>query len=389
MAEKSLSYSAEELETFKGRIETLEDSPYDPLWYVRQRSTEKIIGYVGRVSLDSTFLPRLNLINLGDMNEDNTILSRIINWITLEPVLEDVFQAFAMTGDIINATQTTKAAYAAACAAFWAQAAESPVPVFTCMGNHDCNHDGSVNANFCDKHDHRQYFIQPMLDLDETLVSDVANEDACYFYKDFTTHKTRVIVLDQYDFPYTYDGDGVPDYSAGSGNVGYSEAQLTWLVASLNVTADWNVIILCHTGIATNANAVGGTDDCLIAILAAFKGKTTVDTTATSPLSFNITGDFSANSGKIIVIRGHDHYFKKETISGINQYMVICGDVDVDPHRRKEGSIISDAADIFSYDVDLDEFYFLRYGLVNRNFQSADIDGDANGFHYIATPEIF
>lgn len=384
---KVLSYTAEELDSFKARIEYLERSNWE--WYLNTRSTEKILGYVNRVTPGSIFLPRLNFINLSDMQGDNTALSRLIDWINGDVTLAGVFSAFAMCGDIINANQTTKAVYAANCAAFWEQAALSPVPVFSCLGNHDCNHDGTTNANFCDKADHRQYFFQPMLDLDATIVTDGANANACYGYKDFATHKTRVIMLDQYDFPYTYDGGGTPNYKA-TVNVGYSELQLKWLVTALNVAADWNIIILNHTGIDPHAGAVGGTDDCLIAILTAFKNKTTVDTTATAPLSFNITGDFSANSGKIISIKGNDHYFLKNTVSGINQYMVISGDAGVaSTHLRLSNTISSDCADIFSYDVDLDSFYFLRYGIINRNWKSAALDGDINGFHYIDTPETF
>lgn len=386
MAEKSLSYTVEELDTFKSRIEALETSNWE--WYLNTRSTEKILGYVNRVSSGATFLPRLNLINLSDINGDNTALTRLIDWIDRDATLSGVFSAFAMCGDVINANQTTKAIYAANCAAFWAQAEGSPIPVLCCLGNHDCNHDGTTNANYADKADHRQYFFQPMLDLDATIVSDDANTNACYGYKDFTTHKTRVILLDQYDFPYTYDEGGTPDYKS-TVNIGYSEAQLNWLVTALNVAADWNVIIINHTGIDTHAGAVGGTDDCLLAILAAFKNKTTVNTSATSPLSFTITGDFSANSGKIISIKGNDHYFLKNTVSGINQYMVISGDAEVSPHRRILNTISSDAADIFSYDIDLDSFYFLRYGIINRNWAQEALDGDINGFHYIDTPETF
>lgn len=393
MANKQISYTAEELDTFKGRIEALEVDPASYNWYVRNRSTEKILGYVNRISGGASFIPRLNLINLADCNNDNTILGRLIDWINLEPVLENVFSSFVMVGDLISATQMSKANYASACAAFWAQAESSPIPVITCMGNHDCNHDGTNNDYYCDKADHRQYFFQPMLDLDETLVSDEANEDACYAYKDFATHKTRIILLDQYDFPYTYDGEGNPDYSAawGSNNIGYSEAQLNWLVSSLNVASDWNVIIICHESIAAYENAVGGADDCLLDILTAFIGKTTVNTSATSPLSFTINGDFSSNSGKLIVIKGHTHEFKKETISGINQYTVLCGDsfTGASKYLRAQNSISSDAADIFSYDVDLGSFYFLRYGIANRLWNKSTLDDDINGFHYIDNPETF
>jgi predicted MPP superfamily phosphohydrolase len=393
MASKQLSYSTEELDTFKGRIEALEADPATIYWYIRQRSTEKILGYVTRTTGNAAMSPRLNLINLTDINEDMTILGRMINWINLDDVLSDVFSAFVMCGDFISATQMSKANYAAACAAFWAQAGSCPIPVLACLGNHDLNHDGTNNDYFCDKSEHREYFFQPMLDLDETLVADVSNEDACYCYKDFATHKTRVIILDQYDFPYTYDGEGNPDYSAISTkkNIGYSEAQLNWLVSSLNIASDWNVIIVCHEGIYENANAVGGTDDCLIAILAAFKNKTTVNTSATSPLSFTINGDFSSNSGKIIILHGHNHRFLKSTVSGINQYQLICGDSfnRASKHLRAEDSIASDAADIFSYDIDLDSFYFLRYGIINREWSKAGLDDDINGFHYIDTPETF
>lgn len=393
MAEKQLTYTAEELETFKNRIETLEVDPASWEWYLRNRSTEKILAYVNRISGGVTFLPRFNIINLSDCNNDNTILTRLINWIDLEPVLSGVFSAFAIPGDVIGATQVTKAQYASKCAKFWLQAAESPIPVIACLGNHDLNHDGVNNTYFCDKADHRQYFIQPMLDLDKTLVTDAANANACYCYKDYATHKTRVIALDQYDFPYIYDGDGNPTYSAIStkNNIGYSEAQLNWLVSALNVASDWNVIILCHETIAENANAVGGTDTCLRDILVAFKGQTTFSTSATSPLSYTIAGNFSGNSGKIIVIRGDTHEFKKETISEISQYTVITGDsfTGASKYLRIQNSIASDVADIFSYDVDLDSFYFLRYGIINRNWSQAALDGDVNGFHYIETPETF
>lgn len=393
MANKQLSYSIEELETFKERIEAIEGNPNTSAWkheYIKNRSTEKTIGFLA----DSKDSPRLNLINLADAQGDNTVLARLIDWANTEDVISGRLSAFAMLGDFISDVQLTKIQYQAACAAFWAQAESSPIPVFTCLGNHECNHDGSTKANYCDKHDHRVYFYQPMLDLDATLVSDTNNADACYCYKDFDIYKTRVIALDQYDFPYVYDGDGTPLYSSSpqsGANIGYSEAQLNWLVAALNVANDWNVVILCHEGIAQKDEAVGGTDDCLIAILSAFKNKATVSTSATSPLSFTITGDFSTNSGNVIVIYGHLHSFLKSTVSGINQYRVMSSDPTTGswPYIRHADSIISDAADIFSYSLGRDSFYFLRYGLINKLPDSATYDGNDNGFHYIDAPETF
>lgn len=138
------------------------------------------------------------------------------------------------------------------------------------------------------------------------------NNDGVYGYVDLHSKKTRIIMLDSYDLNEVLDSKGKRIYSPRS-YLGYQQAQLTWLVSTLqSIPNDYDVLVFSHVSITkgyspdNNEFNVKGVAE----ILKAFQRKTTVSYKFTHEhfgATVNATFD-SSKKGKIIAtIAGHQH----------------------------------------------------------------------------------
>lgn len=99
-------------------------------------------------------------------------------------------------------------------------------PFLTVLGNHDIANAPSDEAIYQKFGNFIQY---------ADLASGEAVTGKCYYYKDFTAQKIRIIVLDQYEIKH-------------DGYICYTQDQIDWFIGVLNDTpSDFGVIIAEHT----------------------------------------------------------------------------------------------------------------------------------------------
>lgn len=185
---------------------------------------------------------------------------------------------------------------------------------FICIGNHDSN--DVANSSVYSTH------VAP---LAETFgwMKDADNvTDACWFYKDITDKRIRLISLDMYEY------GGTTFYK-----VFFSQAQIDWFVETLqSVPEDYAVLIVQHsmerqavpiTGkeewwgdVSSNLDYGGITGGYVIQdIMDAWIGKTTINKTYTQPAkgsttnTFTAEADFSEDASNEFIgyVSGHTH----------------------------------------------------------------------------------
>ena len=204
------------------------------------------------------------------------------------------------------------------------------------------------------------------------------------------------VCLDAYDFP-----DEVLDISHNSNTHDnnencFSQKQIIFLYNALRDAQEksLSVCICIHD---LSFDGCGNSAKVIKDMLVAFRNSTSCTTIlndyATNSLELkSYTFDFTGSNGKIFVLQGHGHEFIKFKIKNttigekeVSRYMVIASN---GPDTRMPRALGQDCFDILSYD-DNEGIKFVRYGNANGIYDYHNNDGsDANGFHYIDTPEI-
>ena len=211
-------------------------------------------------------------------------------------------------------------------------------PFLLALGNHDQNGAGGNAVTLGGIYDR---FMQPMVDkgwLEEGVNIDAEN-NATWYYKDFSKYGIRFICLNSFDPLY----DGYETSKGMDDNfIKYSQGQITWLINTLqSVPANYHVVIAMHTPYdkvagdyptiinpdwSSTSKVTAGTHGStqptkmsgspMLDVLAAYKEKTTV----TQSYSYNesavqtrlgnltVDADFSEANGELAFIAiGHNH----------------------------------------------------------------------------------
>lgn len=166
-----------------------------------------------------------------------------------------------------------------------------------------------------------------------------------YYYRDFPSHKIRIICLTPYDMPddqqsqYPYN-----DY------YGYNQAQMEWLVnTALRIESDWSVIIAVHSLPVTTAegmtgNGSGGDNPLVLRqILESFKNGTDATVTHSSDVDYfdiSISTNFASQGARklIGVFGGHTHLDTIVKINNINYVATCCGYIDSNEYSGNRGN---------------------------------------------------
>lgn len=111
-------------------------------------------------------------------------------------------------------------------------------PVYPVIGNHDAGNTDDTTKSATKSQQFAKFF-QP-------VISKIGMPDLTKTYYSVNTgHGVTMIVLDTHDVPDTMSGD---KFAVARGVVGFSQAQIDWLIATLQgVPADGHVLIAGHT----------------------------------------------------------------------------------------------------------------------------------------------
>ncbi|QQP83936.1 BppU family phage baseplate upper protein [Pediococcus acidilactici] len=203
----------------------------------------------------------------------------------------------------------------------WFTALECPSAIL--IGNHDDNSshalvDGVTGDDFIVKD---SYFAKAYRQ-NINLFGEKRNGDSNYFYYDIPDKNVRVIGIDDYENPHTFD-DGKLKYPRIVNSI-ITDTQLNWLATdALQVPSDTHVAIFMHCPIdgttTDNPTNICINHDVLKSLLEAYVSGTN-GTLVGSNTDFPTSVKYSfASKGNLIgVFAGHVHYDDYKQVDGIN-----------------------------------------------------------------------
>lgn len=204
----------------------------------------------------------------------------------------------------------------------WFTALECPSAIL--IGNHDDNSshalvDGVTGDDFIVKD---SYFAKAYRQ-NINLFGEKRNGDSNYFYYDIPDKNVRVIGIDDYENPHTFDDGGKLKYPRITNSI-ITDAQLNWLANdALQVPANTHVAIFIHCPIngttKDNPTNVCINHDVLKSLLKAYVSGTNgalVGSNTDFPTSVKYS--FASKGNLIGVFAGHVHYDDYKQVDGIN-----------------------------------------------------------------------
>lgn len=204
----------------------------------------------------------------------------------------------------------------------WFTALECPSAIL--IGNHDDNSshalvDGVTGDEFIVKD---SYFAKAYRQ-NINLFGEKRNGDSNYFYYDIPDKNVRVIGIDDYENPHTFDDGGKLKYPRITNSI-ITDAQLNWLANdALQVPANTHVAIFIHCPIngttKDNPTNVCINHDVLKSLLKAYVSGTNgalVGSNTDFPTSVKYS--FASKGNLIGVFAGHVHYDDYKQVDGIN-----------------------------------------------------------------------
>ncbi len=183
---------------------------------------------------------------------------------------------------------------------------KAKVPVIAARGNHDNNdYHGKPCAlqHIITNEEWTTTLIDPLAKNAEA-VHDENDPYSPYYYMDFPEKKTRVVVLDAWNYP-LISNDGIYSvYAAENGWSMYGDnAQVEWF-AKVALDAElqgWNYVLSSHAPTVGDESGDSANANLIRSIITAFNNKTTVNV-------FGTTMDYSNYDGQMpLNISGHTH----------------------------------------------------------------------------------
>lgn len=184
---------------------------------------------------------------------------------------------------------------------------KSHVPVYINRGNHDTNdyHNLTDGKTLVTNVITQKVWTDTLVDnlSKKTAVHDENNPKSTYYYVDFESKKTRLIVLDPYNYPVLSDANGYSVWRSETWNNhhGMEDAQLKWL-ATVAIDAEkqgWTYVLSAHSPIV--GPETFGNSNLVKSIIQAYNNKTAVTINGW-------TVDYSETIGSIpFSVSGHTH----------------------------------------------------------------------------------
>ncbi|MEE6667683.1 BppU family phage baseplate upper protein [Pediococcus acidilactici] len=204
----------------------------------------------------------------------------------------------------------------------WFTALECPSAIL--IGNHDDNSshalvDGVTGDDFIVKD---SYFAKAYRQ-NINLFGEKRNGDSNYFYYDIPNKKVRVIGIDDYENPHTFDDNGKLKYPRITNSI-ITDAQLDWLANdALQVPSDTHVAIFIHCPIkgttTDNPTNICINHDVLKSLLEAYvSGTNGTLVGSNSDFPTSVKYSFTSKGNLIGVFAGHVHRDDYKQVNGIN-----------------------------------------------------------------------
>jgi hypothetical protein len=251
------------------------------------------------------------------------------------------------------------------------------VPLLSVKGNHDDNsiyeyEQGRRNLDHV-------LFPEDSFDLTLSGLQGVARFDpdyqrSLYYYMDLPDKKTRMIVLDCIDIPYTKQVNGQLTY-LGQWQYAFSSKQLNWLVnqaLNLQDKPNWNVLIASH--VAITQEEIFGADhevmngEVLWKLITAFRdGRCYSSEGGEGDFRYQVKADFTEQGPRTVIacLFGHVHYDQvvyKDRIPVISTLNATTNrDFEVCPGRVRD-TISETAFDLITVDFRQSMLYMHRFG---------------------------
>lgn len=229
----------EEIDSLDGRVAALEEGVAVSDVVSRNKDIEDAV-HAAAFNLipgkNSNYTKSFSMLVAGDIHSDDARMQSIVQYLNAMPSID----CGIMLGDIAGGTFADSIA-------FYTEALQSvQKPFLTVIGNHDAGSTNSPTTSYTTQASLIAKFITPNIEFADLANGEYTEGANCYYYKDFSTYKIRLIVLNQYDYP---DADAVEketlDYRRGFAF--YSQAQISWLISTLASTPnDYHVIVCLH-----------------------------------------------------------------------------------------------------------------------------------------------
>jgi hypothetical protein len=255
------------------------------------------------------------------------------------------------------------------------------IPLLIAKGNHDDN--SIYDAEHCPGSSRNVIFPRETRDillagLKERARFDDHRPEGLYYFVDFPTKQTRVIVLDCNDLPYSLNEKGELKYP-GQWQYAFSSSQMNWLAKEaldLRDHRDWKVLIASHVpllqdGVIGADYAITG-ERILWGIVQAFRhGGTFELEEGEGDLVCQSAADFRAQGPGIVVgcLFGHvhtDQVIDRDGVPHISTINACTHQEFPECPERLVNTVSETALDIMTLDYNRSMIYIHRFGAGNH-----------------------
>ena len=275
-------------------------------WGVVERNRHKesaLVSVVARSGSEGIKVAdKLSLLHLSDIHGNTANLKNVVTfWDFYASLLDDAIH----TGDSVSNFYADTDPF---------QAVDGAEKVLNVIGNHDAWIQGDTDYNATEKQTYDKIFAPSIANWGVTQPTGAESNGYCYYYKDYTTAKFRLIVLDSVHWHYR---NGVSQTNA---------AQKSWFESVLADAITQNLRVICATHY-TPQNGIVPVADTGFNVLGATAGAAIADGWYAVDEMFGCVDTFIGNGGKFagwIVGHTHNDYFGS-VYGHTNQPIVIIG----------------------------------------------------------------
>lgn len=243
-------------------------------------------------------------------------------------------------------------------------------PFFQVRGNHDDNSSadqkyGQFLSNMVMPDELYSYMVRPSIDFGLVENPDDRN---MYYYYDIPNKNMRLIILNNFDMPYTLTEQGKTKYRANKMGA-YRQQQIDWFIDTLkNTPEDWQVTLFEHNGFGEgpgNPKMIPTNWELMTGIVEAYvTGGSYKGSGTTKNFEASVDVNFDRKGIITMMATGHHHKDYESKMYGIQHIGTTCSRANesYDAPSRPLGELAEDAWDVFIIHPDRREVEIKRFG---------------------------